>query len=163
MENIIINDKNIKKDNVKILLPNVRAVLYDNDNVLVEKYFDGSIILPGSTVNCPAKDNLVKHLVKNLGYEMDESELTKFLFLNHYCNGVIFDESLIETDYYYGQFRGIDYTSNRNIRTYLLKLINIDEVLEMTSCMYEDDGVNFCNKETHEALKVFKKVKNKIN
>lgn len=161
MENIIIDDNNINKHKVKISLPYVRAVLFYNDNVLVEKNCDGSIILPGTVVNCPAKEYLIKDLSKKLGYDMMESDLTKFLFLDHYCNGVIFDDSLIETDYYYGRYKGIDFTKTLKNNINLLKLINIDELIEMTSISYEDEGVNFSNKETHEALKVFKKIKNR--
>lgn len=159
MENIIINDDNINKSKVKESLSYVRAVLFCNDNVLVEKNSDGSILLPGSGVNCPAKELLIKVLAKKLGYDMQESELTKFLFLDHYCNGVIFDDSLIATDFYYGKYRGIDYTKGIGNSLRVLKLMDIDELIELTSQTYEDSFVNFSNKETHEALKVFKKIR----
>ena len=159
MENIIINDSNVNEKKVKVPLSCVRAVLYCNDNVFVERNSDGSILLPGSIVNCPAKELLIKELEKKLGYDMQESELTKFLFLNHYCEGVIFDDSLIATDFYYGKYRGIDYTKGLGNSLRLLKLMDIDELMEMTAHPYEDSAVNFSNRETHEALKVFKKIR----
>ena len=119
MENIIINDSNINEKQAELLSSSVRAVLYYNDNVLVEKSFDGSILLPGSVFRCPAKELLIKDLSLKLGYEVNESELTKFLFLNHFYDGMITRGNLASTDYFYGKFRGIDYTKSLKSNNYL--------------------------------------------
>ena len=163
MENIIINDCNLNNKDVSILSTSVRAVLFDNDNILVERHVDGSIILPGSFFNCPAKELLIKDLAIKLGVSYDESDLTKFLFLNHYQSNYNLDDSiniprLVEVDYFFGRFRGIDYVKSLKENNYSLKLINLDDLIKMTSGSFENDIVNFNNRETNEALKVYKKV-----
>ena len=165
MEHIVINDHGIKKEDAVLGTSCSRAILVDNNNVLVERHPNGAFLLPGFFCEENANGRLLTYLKSNLGIDYSDKLLEEILLLEHYQNICSFDEELdimrlVKTKYFFGKYMGIDYTVTKSRDFDTFKLMDIDDVIALTSCDSDNNLVRFCNRDTNEALiKVFKKVR----
>jgi len=162
MKKIIISE-NLKSEDISYKLNCSRAILVDNDNVLVERHLDGSILLPGIIYVNSDLENLLKHLNFKLGVDYSSDDLIEKILVEHFQSGIQFDDTLISreviTKYFLGKFKGIDYTKIKDFDYGLLKLIDIDDVIEITSKEFKNGIVDSNNRETNKVLKMLKKDK----
>ena len=164
MEHIIINDHSVKKEDTCLGSSCARAILVDNDNVLVERHPNGAFLLPGFFCEKTFNTELLNYLKCNLGVDYSDKVLEEILLLEHYQKVFSFDEELdimrlVQTKYFLGKFMGIDYDATKSKDFDTFKLMDIDEIIELTSKESDNNLVKFCNRDTNEALKVLKKVR----
>jgi hypothetical protein len=158
-------DDGVDNNSLKFNTSYARAILVDRDNVLVECHLDGSFLLPGSICVSSTKEHILTFLKYKLGVEYNFNELKKKFLIKHFCDELddSFDDFLVSkilcTDFFEGKYKGIDYNAARATDYSLLKLIDIDELIELTSHESKNKIVCCNNIETNTALKVYKKLR----
>ena len=170
MEKVVINDSSLKESEIDKKITKARALLVLKNKILVSNY-GGVILLPGGKLDAGEtnKEALIRELKEETGIIYDSSELNELFLLEYYQvnyptreNTII--NRLMQTYFYYGNFKGID-EGNRKITekekngNFSLKLIEIEELLNNLSNPIGNPRSDFFNKELTEAIKVYRRIK----
>ena len=164
MERVIVNKQNANVEDTVFGSSCCRAILVDRGNVLIEKHPNGAFLLPGFFYNEDAYNFLIKYLKNSLGVSYNNDTLKEIFLLEHFQKIFSFDDELdimrlVKTKYFLGQYKGIDFSVLKNEDYNKFKLMDIDEIIDLTSTESSNNIVKFCNEDTNEALKVLKKVR----
>ena len=114
MKEIIINDDNLKIDDIEKIKKKARAVLIKDNKILVGVY-DDVVMLPGGGAEKDENidDTLIRELEEETGIKYDINDFNKSFNITCYQKDYPTrrDETvnrLIKTKYYLGEFKGID-------------------------------------------------------
>lgn len=168
MKTIVINDNNLKDSDIQIFGNKVRAILLSENKILVSRY-GGVVLLPGGSIDKGESDEeaLIRELQEETGTSYDINQLEKLLCIKFYQpnyptrTGELANR-LITTQYYIGQFRGINLDNIRRTDSeikgdFCLDFASVDNLLFPT-----EDKTNprkeFFDRENQEVAKVLKKI-----
>ena len=139
---IIINDKNIKEEEIIEIKEKVRSLILTDDNKLLIANYAGVILLPGGKIdnNESVKKALIRELQEELGIIYTEEELEYLLTLEYYQDNYPKVNSnninrKVTTYYYLTKFKAIvndnqilsEREKNNN---FYLELISLEELKE---------------------------------
>lgn len=135
--NIIINETNLKNDEIENFSTKVRAILLDEGHILVANY-GNVILLPGGSVdnNETVEQALIRELSEEIGVQYKYSDFdflaTISFYQNNYPNrnGNV-SNRLVQTHYFVGPFKGIQkqtLTEKERKDNFNLELIPIIEL-----------------------------------
>ena len=139
---IIINDKNIKEEEIIEIKEKVRSLILTDDNKLLIANYAGVILLPGGKIdnNESVKKALIRELQEELGIIYTEEELEYLLTLEYYQDNYPKVNSnninrKVTTYYYLTKFKSIvndnqilsEREKNNN---FYLELISLEELKE---------------------------------
>ena len=171
MNTIVINDNNISDDSIHKYGNKVRALLLSDNKILVSNY-GGVVLFPGGSIDKDetAEVAILRELHEETGIIYDLSQLKKLLTIKYYQpnyptrdNEII--NRLIITNYYLGQYKGIDLNNVRRTEkemkdNFNLQLINIDDLL-LPSETLDNPRKGYFDRENQEVVKVLKKIRRK--
>lgn len=169
MNSIIINDNNLKEEDIQAYGNKARAILLSDDKVLVSNY-GGVILLPGGSIdkNETPDDAIIRELKEETGIVYDLNQLEKVLTIKYYQhdyptrNNEIINRLMI-TQYYLGKYKGINLDNTRMTKkeikdNFHLELIDIDKLL-IQSNVTTNPRKEYFDRENQEVIKIIKKHK----
>ena len=139
MKTIIINENRLFDSDIELTNNKVRAVLVDNDKLLIANY-GGVYLLPGGKIENKEthEQALIRELREETGIYYSEKDLEELFTLKYYqkdypVKGYDIKNKLSITNFYLGNFKGIDsYNLNRSAKEirdgFCLQLVNIDDI-----------------------------------
>ena len=164
---VIINDFNLKDNDIDKYSNKVRAILLSDDKILVSHYMDIYMLPGGKIDNESAIDALIRELKEEIGIVYKEDELNELLTIKHYQNNYPTRDDkianrLVITNYYIGKYKGIDLdnisrTENEINGNFHLELITIDEFIKLLDVKSTNPRKEYFDKENIEVVKVLKK------
>lgn len=167
MDTIIINDTNLKDENINKRANKVRAVLFSDGKLLLSRYA-GVLLFPGGSIDkgeTPG-EALIRELKEETGIIYDKSDLSQFLTIQHYQENFPTRENvvlnrLLTTDYYVGILKGIDLENTKRTESekegdFRLELMTIDEMLSIADEPSSNPRKEYYDKEIKEVVKVLK-------
>ena len=114
MKEIIINDDNLKIDDIEKIKKKARAILIKDNKILVGVYSD-VVMLPGGGAEKgeDIDDTLLRELEEETGIKYDINDFTKAFNItcyqkNYPTRSGKFVDRLVSTYYYIGEYKGID-------------------------------------------------------
>ena len=114
MKEIIINDDNLKIDDIEKIKKKARAVLIKDNKILVGVY-DDVVMLPGGGAEKDENidDTLIRELEEETGIKYDINEFDKAFNITCYQKNYPTRSGknvnrLVSTYYYVGEYKGID-------------------------------------------------------
>ena len=172
METIIINDSNLKDNEIQKTGNKVRAILLLDNKILVSHY-GGVILLPGGSIDKgeTADIAIIRELKEETGIDYDLNSLKEILSLEYYQpnyptrrDEVI--NRLLRTKFYLGQYKGIDFkninrTENEVKDSFQLDLIEFSEFESLINESSDNPRKKYFDRENQEVIKVLKKIRNK--
>ena len=138
---IVINDDNLKLEEVNEINNKVRSLLIDEDNnILVANYY-GIYLLPGGSMDKEESKEtaLIRELKEETGTNYSIDEFTYLCTINYYQknypkrNGK-FKNRLLTTHYYVGKYKGLSMqslTESEKTGNFKLELIPLDKLEEI--------------------------------
>ena len=114
MKEIIINDDNLKVDEIEKVKKKARAVLIKDNKILVGVYADVVMLPGGGAEKDEDTDNtLIRELEEETGIKYDINDFEKAFNIIHYQKNYPTRSGknvnrLVSTYYYIGKFKGID-------------------------------------------------------
>lgn len=168
MEKIIINEDNLKENEIDKTSVKVRALLVLKKQILVSNY-GGVVLLPGGKVDKGEsnKQGLIRELHEETGVIYNENELNDLFLLEYYqpnypTRGNEVLNRLCKTYFYYGTFKGIDDTNKEMTEkekkdNFSLELVDIDTI-NGNLCDASNPRSEFFDREINEAIKVYKRI-----
>ena len=169
MEIITINENNLISNDINETKTKVRAILIDDDKILISNY-GGVMLLPGGSIDVGETkiEALIRELKEETGMLYSTSDLQKLFILNHYqANYKTRDNNLINrlvtTEFYIGKFKGIDEFNIRKTEkekkdNLYLELLTLKEILKkLKNNNNQNPRKPFFDREIKEAIKVYKK------
>lgn len=168
MERIVINDFNLQDYEINYRLVKVRALLFQDDKILVSKYGTATLLPGGKVDNGESiEQGLVRELKEETGITYNINELNKLFLLQYYQKNYPTRHKeilnrLIETYFYYGNFKGINpneikYSKNEIEGNFHLELLTYDELQKRITETCIDPRDIFFNREMDTAVKVYLK------
>lgn len=139
---LIINEDNLKLDEVEQHRKKVRAILVDGENKMLVAKYDGLILFPGGKIEKGETKSsaIIREIKEEVGKEYKEDELQVFKTLHYYQkNYPQFDgkiqNRLVQTTYFIGNFRGVSeegqqLTENEKNGDFRLELISFEKIYE---------------------------------
>ena len=164
METIILNNDNLRDEDVQKYGNKARALLLMGDKLLVSEY-GGVILFPGGSIDRGESqwDAIVRELREETGIIYNPGDLENFFLLKHYqANYPTRDEELLHrlmiTRYFIGEFKGYDLSnmkrSQKEIADHFdLRLMTPNDILD-----YESDNPRkrFFDEENKEVIRMLK-------
>lgn len=164
MKNIIINDEHLQSSNVNKFGSKSRAVLIQDNKILLSNY-GGVFLLPGGSIekNETPDDAIIRELSEEIGINYNINELKPFLTLKYYqpnyptrYNDVI--NRMITTYYYLGQYKGINadkfHRTDGEIKdNFYLQLIEIEELSQLLNQQSDNPRKEYFDREINEVIK----------
>lgn len=142
MKDIILNDFNLKEEEVNKTIYKARVVLLEDDKLLVATYRD-IILLPGGKLDKNENEDeaVIREIKEETGTNYNINELKKEILLTHYqrdyqsSSGKITNRKVI-TYYYVAKYKGIDLNNikrtDKEIKGHFnVYLISIDELKKL--------------------------------
>ena len=171
MKTIVINETNMRDEDVQKIGNKVRAILLSDDKVLVSHY-GGVVLLPGGSIDKGETESeaIIRELQEETGIIYDISCLEELLLLKYYQpnyptrrDEVI--NRLIRTKFYLAQYKGINLeninrTENEVKDNFCLELIELDDFASMINQSSDNPRKKYFDRENQEVIKVLKKVRN---
>ena len=168
METIVINGNGLNDSNINKFGNKVRAILLLENKILVS-YYGGVILLPGGSIDKgeTPDEAIIRELKEETGIDYDIHSLNKILTIK-YCqpnyptrNDEVINR-LIVTQYYLGQFKGIDITNSKRTESeikddFYLQLIELDDLLKNTNESSKNPRRKYFERENQEVVKVLKR------
>ncbi len=163
METIVINNNNLTDKDINEYGKKVRAVLFDEEKILISCY-GGVILLPGGSIdkNETSDQAIVRELKEETGIIYNIKDLKKLLVVKHYQqNYLTRNESiknrLISTEYYIGKYQGINldetHMTDKELKdNFNLKLVNINELQNLLNKITNNPRKNFFDEEIREVI-----------
>lgn len=167
MDTIIINDNKIYDNDVNKSGNKVRAILVEDDKILVSHYGD-VILLPGGSIDTgeTPDEAIIRELREEIGIDYNINELKRFLILKYYQpnyqtrdNKII--NRMIITQYFLGHYNGINLDKiNRTEKeikdNFYLQLIAVDELMQLLSKTSSNPRKEYFDRELKEVVRVLK-------
>ena len=171
MKNIVINENNLRDEDIQKIGNKVRAILLSDDKILVSHY-GGVVLLPGGSIDKDETESeaIIRELKEETGVVYDINSLKELLLLEYYQpnyptrrDEVI--NRLIRTKFYLAQYKGINLesinrTENEVKDSFHLELIKVDEFIESVNVLSDNPRKKYFDRENQEVVKVLKKIKN---
>ena len=168
MERLIINDFNLQDYEINYRLVKVRALLFHEDKILVSKYGTATLLPGGKVDNGESiQDGLIRELKEETGIKYDINELNPLFLLQYYQKNYPSRNNyalnrLIETYFYYGNFKGINpnemkFSQNEIDGNFHLELLTYNELQRRITETCIDPRDVFFNREMDTAVKVYLK------
>ena len=169
MKKVIINEENLKDNQIEKINIKVRALLVYKRQLLVSNY-GGVVMLPGGKVDKGETNiqGLIRELKEETGILYNEDELRELFLLEYYQPNYPTRENTIinrlsKTFFYYGIFKGIDennkkMTEKEKKGNFSLGLIDIEKIND-NLCDESNPRKEFFDREITEAIKEYKKIK----
>ena len=164
METIVINDENLRDEEIQKFGCKVRAILLARNKILVSHY-GGVILLPGGSIDegeTPT-DALIRELKEETGILYEKDNLKEFLTLRYYqanyptrSNEII--NRLMETKFYYGNYMGIDLNNvNRTEKeikdSFHLELMDLDVFNSLLNTESDNLRKKYFDRENKEVVR----------
>lgn len=140
MKNLIINDENLKIEEIEKFNQKVRAILIDDNNQILVANYGKVILLPGGSIddNESIFEAIIRELIEETGQNYEREELTYLTCLNYFQknyperNGT-FKNRLVKTHYFSANFKSIEQslqklTNNEKKDNFKLELIPLDSL-----------------------------------
>ena len=143
MKDIVINDFNLKEEDINKTVYKARVLLLENDKVLIANYHD-IFLLPGGKLDKNENEDeaVIRELKEETGTDYTIEEFSKEIKLTHYqkdyqsTNGEVTNRKVI-TYYYVGNYKEIDLSKAKmsdkeikgNFHTYLIDIKELKELL----------------------------------
>lgn len=168
MKTIVINDNNLSNDDIHKFGNKVRAILLENDKILISHY-GGVILLPGGSIDEGETQDeaIIRELKEEIGIDYDIKDLVQVLCLkyyqsNYYTRNNEIINRLITTQYYLGQYNGIKINKTRRTDkeikdNFHLQLMKIDDLLKTIDETCYNPRKKFFDREVQEVVKVLKR------
>jgi 8-oxo-dGTP pyrophosphatase MutT (NUDIX family) len=168
MERIIINEENLKDNQIDKINIKVRALLVLKKQLLICNY-GGVVMLPGGKTDKGETNlqGLIRELHEETGILYSENELNELFLLEYFQPNYPTRENTVlnrlsKTYFYYGTFRGIDngnkqMTEKEKKDNFSLELVDIEEISKHL-CDKSNPRSGFFDREITEAVKVYKKL-----
>ena len=143
MKDIIINDFDLKEEDVTKTVYKARGLLLDNNKILIANYRNIYLLPGGKLDKNENEDNaLIRELKEETGANYNIDEFTKEVKLTHYqkdyqsTSGEIINRKVI-TYYYLGKYKDVDINNikmskkeiNGNFHTYLIDINELKKLL----------------------------------
>ena len=170
MQIITINDDNLTIDKVDQFTSKSRAILLDDNKILVANY-GGVTLLPGGTVQKEetSLNALVRELEEETGIIYDKVDLQLLFNIKHYQRDYPTRNNekinrMVNTTYYISEFRGVNYnnvnmTEQEEIDGFNLELIDIDRLSEKIKLETHNPRKRYFDREIEETYKLLKKIR----
>jgi ADP-ribose pyrophosphatase YjhB (NUDIX family) len=170
MKTIVINENQLTAKDIELISHKVRAVMVDNDKLLVANY-GGVYLLPGGTVEKEEtkEQAIVRELREETGIKYSVKELAGLFTLKYYQKEYpikhdVLKNRLSVTHFYLGDYRGIDtYKLNRTPKEirdgFNLRLVRIDDIDSLIEEIPSNNNPRkpFFDRELKEVQKVLRK------
>lgn len=170
MNNVIINDFDLQDYEIDSRNTKVRAILTNNDKVLVSNY-GTAVLLPGGKLDNgeSVEEALLRELKEETGILYNYDELHQLFLLHYYQKQYhtrynTIENRLIKTYFYYGHFKGIDenkiiLSDREREGNFHLELMTFPELQKRITETCIDPRDIYFNREMDTAIKVYKKTK----
>ena len=170
MESIIINDDELKDQDIKMISNKVRGILVENNKLLVANY-GGVYLLPGGTIEYGESREraIIRELKEETGVSYRGIDLKNILSLIYYQKDYPIKRNkpinrLLITDYYIAEYKGYDLLNtnrtSKEIRDgFNLKLIDYDEIDNLINEVSNNPRKVFFDRELKEVSKVLRKTR----
>ena len=170
LQTIIINETNLRGEDIQKFGNKVRAVLLSDNKILVS-YYGGVILLPGGSIDKGETESeaIIRELKEETGFVYDINSLEELLFLEYYQPNYPTrrDEvvnRLIRTKFYFAKYKGINLesinrTENEVKDNFCVELIELDEFISSVNEVSDNPRKKYFDRENQEVIKVLKKVR----
>ena len=170
MRTIIINENNLTAKDIEAISNKVRAVLLDDDKLLVANY-GGVYLFPGGSIEKgeTKEQAIVRELKEETGIKYSIKELDELFTLKYYQKDYplrhdTLKNRLLITHFYLGNYKGINkYKLNRTSREirdgFYLKLVNINDIDSLIKEIPSNNNPRkpFLDRELDEVQKTLRK------
>lgn len=171
MKTIIINDNELKAKDIELVRNKVRAVLLDDNKILIANY-GGVYLLPGGSIEKEEtkEQAILRELREETGIKYSLKELDDFFTLKYYqkeypLNQDNIKNRLLVTHFYLGKYKEINpYKLNRTSKEirdgFNLNLVNINDIESLIKEVPSNNNPRklFFDRELEEVQKELKKV-----
>ena len=140
---VIINEANLKNEDINEFSSKARAILIDANNRILIANYGGVFLLPGGKVDEgeTPREGVARELSEELGKEYDIAELDFFVTLNHYQKdypkreGEIHNR-LVQTHVFIGPYKGTNQetrklTEKEKKADFRLEIVLLDDLESM--------------------------------
>ena len=171
MRTIILNEYGLTTKDIEAVSNKVRAVLLDDDKLLVANY-GGVYLLPGGSMEKgeTKEQAIVRELKEETGIKYSNKELDELYTLKYYQKEYplrhdCLKNRLLVTNFYLGNYKGINkYNLNRTSKEirdgFTLKLVNINDIDSLIKEIPSNNNPRkvFFDRELEETKKILKLV-----
>lgn len=168
MEKIIINEDDLKENQIDKINIKVRALLVLKKQLLICNY-GGVVMFPGGKIDKGETNiqGLIRELKEETGILYSEDELSELFLLEYYQHNYLTRENTVlnrlsRIYFYYGTFKGID-NSNKKMTEkeikddFSLELVDIDDINNHL-CDKSNPRSKFFDRELTEAVDYYRKI-----
>lgn len=170
-EKIVINDDNLKMNEVNKQNSKVRAILVNDNNEVMVAYYGGVILLPGGSMDKDENvlEALRREIREEIGISYETEDLSFLAELDHFQRNYVSREGatsnlLVKTYYFTGSYKSIDYSNQHLTRKekkdgFRLELIPLEEIEKKVLENQNDNPRNeYFQRELLEIINVYKSI-----